>query len=107
MSEKQKMTSQQAIGMEEKYGAQNYHPLPVVLSRGEGVYVWDVEGKKYYENSALQIFECVIGVAKLVLNNNIKNIQPKELEDFYNNIHVYDYLDFKRNFNWLKKRLPY
>lgn len=43
------LTSQQAIELEEKYGAQNYHPLPVVLSRGEGVYVWDVEGKKYYD----------------------------------------------------------
>ncbi|AKA35989.1 ornithine--oxo-acid transaminase [Flagellimonas lutaonensis] len=45
----QGLTSQQAIELEEKYGAQNYHPLPVVLSRGEGVYVWDVEGKKYYD----------------------------------------------------------
>ncbi|MGS2726403.1 ornithine--oxo-acid transaminase [Psychroserpens sp. BH13MA-6] len=43
------LTSQQAIELEEKYGAHNYHPLPVVLSRGEGVYVWDVEGKKYYD----------------------------------------------------------
>ncbi len=43
------MTSQQAIDLENKYGAHNYHPLPVVLSRGEGVYVWDVEGKKYYD----------------------------------------------------------
>ncbi len=43
------LTSQQAIDLENKYGAQNYHPLPVVLSRGEGVYVWDVEGKKYYD----------------------------------------------------------
>ena len=43
------MTSQQAIELENKYGAHNYHPLPVVLSRGEGVYVWDVEGKKYYD----------------------------------------------------------
>lgn len=43
------MTSQQAIDLEEKYGAHNYHPLPVVLSRGEGVFVWDVEGKKYYD----------------------------------------------------------
>lgn len=42
-------TSQQAIDLENKYGAQNYHPLPVVLSRGEGVYVWDVEGKRYYD----------------------------------------------------------
>ncbi|MER3374125.1 MAG: ornithine--oxo-acid transaminase [Allomuricauda sp.] len=43
------LTSQQAIDLENKYGAHNYHPLPVVLSRGEGVYVWDVEGKKYYD----------------------------------------------------------
>jgi len=39
----------EAITLEEKYGAHNYHPLPVVLCRGEGVYVWDVEGKKYYD----------------------------------------------------------
>ncbi|MCH2033596.1 MAG: ornithine--oxo-acid transaminase [Tenacibaculum sp.] len=45
----EKLTSQQAIDLENKYGAHNYHPLPVVLSKGEGVYVWDVEGKKYYD----------------------------------------------------------
>lgn len=39
----------QAIELEEKYGAHNYHPLPVVLSKGEGVFVWDVEGKRYYD----------------------------------------------------------
>ena len=44
-----KLTSQEAIELENKYGAHNYHPLPVVLSRGEGVYVWDAEGKKYYD----------------------------------------------------------
>ncbi|MEO1010000.1 MAG: ornithine--oxo-acid transaminase [Bacteroidota bacterium] len=43
------ITSQDAMALEEKYGAQNYHPLPVVLSRGEGAYVWDVEGKKYFD----------------------------------------------------------
>ena len=43
------LTSQKAIDLENKYGAHNYHPLPVVLSRGEGVYVWDVEGKQYYD----------------------------------------------------------
>ena len=37
------------IELEEKHGAHNYHPLPVVLEKGEGVYVWDVEGKKYYD----------------------------------------------------------
>ena len=44
-----KLTSEQAIQLEDKYGAHNYHPLPVVLSRGEGVFVWDTEGKKYYD----------------------------------------------------------
>ncbi|GIS04765.1 MAG: hypothetical protein CM15mP107_3850 [Bacteroidota bacterium] len=39
------MTSKELIAFEDKYGAHNYHPLPVVLSKGEGVYVWDVEGK--------------------------------------------------------------
>jgi len=37
------------IEMEEKHGAHNYHPLPVVLSQGKGVYLWDVDGKKYYD----------------------------------------------------------
>ncbi|MFK2820832.1 ornithine--oxo-acid transaminase [Flavobacteriaceae sp. LMIT009] len=43
------ISSQEAMALENKYGAQNYHPLPVVLSRGEGVHVWDVEGNKYYD----------------------------------------------------------
>jgi len=37
------------IELEDKYGAHNYHPLPVVLAKGEGVFVWDVEGKKYFD----------------------------------------------------------
>jgi ornithine--oxo-acid transaminase len=42
-------TSAEYISLEDKYGAHNYHPLPVVLAKGEGVFVWDVEGKKYYD----------------------------------------------------------
>ncbi|MDV7187397.1 ornithine--oxo-acid transaminase [Lutibacter sp. TH_r2] len=45
----EQISSQKAVELEDKYGAHNYHPLPVVLSKGEGVYVWDVEGKKYYD----------------------------------------------------------
>jgi len=45
----QVMTSQDYIAREEKYGAHNYHPLPVVLERGEGIFVWDVEGRKYFD----------------------------------------------------------
>lgn len=43
------MTPQDYMDRESKYGAHNYHPLPVVLDRGEGIYVWDVEGKKYFD----------------------------------------------------------
>ncbi len=43
------ISSKDAISLENKYGAHNYHPLPVVLSKGEGVFVWDPEGKKYYD----------------------------------------------------------
>jgi ornithine--oxo-acid transaminase len=43
------ISSQEAIDLEDKFGAHNYHPLPVVLSEGEGVFVWDPEGNKYYD----------------------------------------------------------
>ena len=43
------MTSQEIIALEVKHGAHNYHPLPVVLAKGEGVFVWDVDGKRYYD----------------------------------------------------------
>ena len=43
------MTSKRAMELEDLYGAHNYHPLPVVLSKGEGVFVWDVEGKRYFD----------------------------------------------------------
>ena len=45
----EKLSSQQLMELEDKYGAHNYHPLPVVLSKGEGVFLWDVEGKRYYD----------------------------------------------------------
>ncbi len=45
----QRSRTQRAIALEDKYGAHNYHPLPVVLDSGKGVFVWDVEGKRYYD----------------------------------------------------------
>ena len=45
----QKLSPADYIAMEERYGAHNYHPLPVVLERGQGVFVWDVEGKRYFD----------------------------------------------------------
>lgn len=49
MSVLEKSSPAEIIALEDKHGAHNYHPLPVVLNKGEGVYVWDVEGKKYYD----------------------------------------------------------
>jgi ornithine--oxo-acid transaminase len=49
MSVLEKISPAEIIALEDKHGAHNYHPLPVVLNKGEGVYVWDVEGKKYYD----------------------------------------------------------
>jgi ornithine--oxo-acid transaminase len=45
----EKLSSEQLMQLEDKHGAHNYHPLPVVLAKGDGVYVWDVEGKRYYD----------------------------------------------------------
>jgi ornithine--oxo-acid transaminase len=47
--DKSRLSSKHAIALEEEFGAHNYHPLPVVLHRGEGVFVWDLEGKRYYD----------------------------------------------------------
>ncbi|MBM3453490.1 MAG: aminotransferase class III-fold pyridoxal phosphate-dependent enzyme, partial [Bacteroidetes bacterium] len=41
--------SAELINLEDNYGAHNYHPLPVVLAKGEGVFLWDIEGKKYFD----------------------------------------------------------
>uniref|UniRef100_A0A668AP17 Ornithine aminotransferase n=1 Tax=Myripristis murdjan TaxID=586833 RepID=A0A668AP17_9TELE len=44
-----RLTSEEVYAREDKYGAHNYHPLPVALERGEGLYVWDVDGNRYYD----------------------------------------------------------
>ena len=49
MAVKEILSSKEAIRLEDEHGAHNYHPLPVVLSKGDGVFVWDVEGNKYYD----------------------------------------------------------
>ncbi|CAG9796402.1 unnamed protein product [Diatraea saccharalis] len=49
MADQKFLSSEEIIALEEKYGCRNYSPVPVALSRGEGVFVWDVEGKKYYD----------------------------------------------------------
>lgn len=49
MMQETMLSSQELMQLENRYGAHNYHPLPVVLSRGQGVYLWDVEGRQYYD----------------------------------------------------------
>lgn len=60
--------TQYFLHLEERYGAHNYHPLPVVLERGEGVFVWDVDGKKYFDflsgYSAVNQGHCHPGIVK-------------------------------------------
>jgi ornithine--oxo-acid transaminase len=45
----EQLTSQMAIDLEDRYGAHNYHPLPVVLAKGQGIFMWDAEGKRYFD----------------------------------------------------------
>lgn len=79
-------SSREAILLEDKYGAHNYHPLPVVLSKGEGVFLWDVEGKRYYDflsaYSAVNQGHCHPRIIQALIN------QAKELtltsRAFYN-----------------------
>ncbi len=83
-----KMTPQDYIERESKYGAHNYHPLPVVLEKGEGVFMWDVTGKRYYDflsaYSAVNQGHCHPKIVDAMIN------QAKTLtltsRAFYNNI---------------------
>lgn len=80
--------SKDAINLEDKYGAHNYHPLPVVLSRGEGIYVWDVEGKKYFDflsaYSAVNQGHCHPKIIKALENQGKKLTLTSRA--FYNDI---------------------
>ncbi len=99
-----KLTSEEAIALEDKYGAHNYHPLPVVLDRGEGVYVWDVEGKKYYDflsaYSALNQGHC----HPRIINAMIEQAKKLTLTSraFYNSVlgefekYVTEYFDYDK-----------
>ena len=103
----EEISSEKAIALEEKYGAHNYHPLPVVLSRGEGVYVWDVEGTRYYDflsaYSAVNQGHCH---PKIV---NAMMAQAKTLSltsrAFYNNV-LGKYEEFATNYFGFDNLLP-
>ncbi|MBK8362638.1 MAG: ornithine--oxo-acid transaminase [Bacteroidetes bacterium] len=99
----EKTLTEQAIEREERFGAHNYHPLPVVLERGEGVYVWDVEGKKYFDflsaysalnqghNHPMIVKALIDQVQKLALTSRaFHNNVLGEYEEYITNYFGYD-----------------
>ncbi len=103
----EQLTSQQAIDLENNYGAHNYRPLPVVLSRGEGVYVWDVEGKQYFDflsaYSAVNQGHC----HPKIVNALVQQAQTLTLTSraFYNDM-LGKYEKFSTDFFGFDKLLP-
>ena len=101
------LSSEEIIKIEYLYGAHNYHPLPVVLKRGEGVYLWDVEGKKYYDflsaYSAVNQGHCHPKIISALID------QSKELtltsRAFHNNV-LGEYEKFITGFFGYDKVLP-
>lgn len=97
-------TSEELMQLEDQHGAHNYHPLPVVLTKGEGVYVWDVEGKRYYDflsaYSAVNQGHCHPVIVDAMIN------QAKTLtltsRAFYNDVlgiyekHITEYFGFDK-----------
>ena len=79
MNAEKKYSANQLIELENQYGAHNYHPLPVVLSRGEGVYLWDVDGKQYYDflsaYSAVNQGHCHPKIVKTLIEQ-VKTLWP-------------------------------
>ncbi len=101
------LLSQQFIDLEDQYGAHNYHPLPVVLTKGEGVFVWDVEGKRYYDFlSAYSAINQGHGHPKII-NSLIEQAQKLTLTSraFHNDV-LGKYEQFVTNYFGFDKVLP-
>ena len=82
------LTSKDYMAKEDKFGAHNYHPLPVVLAKGEGIYVWDVEGRKYFDflsaYSAVNQGHCHPKIIKALTDQ--ANMLTLTSRAFYNNV---------------------
>ena len=95
------------IDLESKYGAHNYHPLPVVLSEGKGVFVWDVEGNKYFDflsaYSAVNQGHCHPKIISALKDQ--ANTLTLTSRAFYNNT-LGEYEKFITNFFGYDKLLP-
>jgi ornithine--oxo-acid transaminase len=101
------MNSQDYINREDKYGAHNYHPLPVVLEKGEGPFVWDVEGKKYYDflsaYSAVNQGHCHPAIISALTEQASKLTLTSRA--FYNNV-LGEYEEFITKYFGYDKVLP-
>ncbi|MCK9561350.1 MAG: ornithine--oxo-acid transaminase [Bacteroidales bacterium] len=101
------MTPQDYMDREDTYGAHNYHPLPVVLEKGEGVFMWDVEGKKYYDflsaYSAVNQGHC----HPKIINALVEQAKTLTLTSraFYNNV-LGEFEEFATKFFGYDKLLP-
>jgi ornithine--oxo-acid transaminase len=101
------ISSKKFIDLEQQYGAHNYHPLPVVLSRGEGVYVWDVDDKKYFDflsaYSAVNQGHCHPKIIKALVDQASKLTLTSRA--FYNDV-LGDYEKFVTEFFGYDRLLP-
>ncbi len=101
------MNSKYYFDLEDKYGAHNYHPLPVVLAKGEGVYVWDVEGKRYFDflssYSAVNQGHCHPKIVKSMIDQ--AGLLALTSRAFYNNV-LGEYEKFVTQFFGYDKVLP-
>ena len=99
--------TQYYLNLEEKFGAHNYHPLPVVLSKGKGVFVWDVDNKRYYDflsgYSAVNQGHC----HPKIINALIEQAQKLTLTSraYYNNL-LGEYEEFITGYFGYQKVLP-
>ncbi len=95
------------MAREEKFGAHNYHPLPVVLERGDGVYVWDVDGKRYYDflsaYSAVNQGHCHPKIINALTEQS--KILTLTSRAFYNNV-LGEYEEYITNYFGYDKVLP-
>ena len=107
MAIKEVLSSKEAIRLEDEYGAHNYHPLPVVLTKGDGVFVWDLEGNKYYDflsaYSAVNQGHC----HPKIINAMVNQAQTLTLTSraFYNDV-LGKYEEYATSFFGFDKLLP-
>jgi ornithine--oxo-acid transaminase len=101
------LTSNDYMAKEDKFGAHNYHPLPVVLAKGEGIYVWDVEGKKYFDflsaYSAVNQGHCHPKITKALTDQ--ANTLALTSRAFYNNV-LGDWEEYMTKLFGYDKMLP-